>query len=203
MIRKLLWIFPVDPWYWSHKRWEERRQGVFLGDDVVPSNLSNVCELVIYLRSELARFVHYPTFDEVEGLVEEGHFDARVLHRLERRADLLIDAQTFTDATIHAIRHFAFEMLPKIQRIGFVGEKYLSEDGSSWYGKALTALPPDCLYLKRITDFFAITDKKIEYDGIFEIPGRCRYCLAPWNEEHRSKENDMKVCPGIGGNEND
>ena len=203
MIRNLCWVFPYDPWHKSHGRWEEDEPGVFPGLDVVPSNLSNVRKLCIGLDSELARFVHFPTLDEVESLVEKGQFDAKVLHRLDRRANLLRDAETFTDATVHAIRHFAFTLLPKIQEIGFVSERKLSVEGDFWYGKELTALPSDCLYLKRIMEAFKDTDKMIKYGGVFDSPERCRYCLAPWDKNHRSKTNNVKVCPGLGGNEAD
>lgn len=164
---------------------------------------SDVRELCILLDEELARSVHFPILDEVESLVEKGEFDASLLERLDYQQHTLRDTETFTAATMHAIEHFAFAMLPNIQKISFVGIRELSMEGISWYGKALTVLPSDCLYLKRITDALKNTDKVIEYGDVYDIPGICRYCLAEWSVEHRSAENDLKVCPGLGGNDTD
>ena len=168
MIRRLCWLFPDDPWYIEDERWVDETPAVLSGYDIVSSNLSNVRELRIVLESRSARAVHYPTLDEVESLIHEGEFDAEVLEGLDRRAYRLIDAETITNATVHAVRHFAFETLPNIRAVVFIGEKKLSKEGRTWYGKTLTAFPSDCLYLKRIREAFKDTDKLIEYGGVYE-----------------------------------
>lgn len=182
-------------------QWKELGSQGLIGFDTLSSNLKGAKVLVIYLAHELSLDVHYPLRSEVEDAVDRGIFSSDILDnldtdRVQKRAKW---AQTFTNVTAMSIDHLTSKVLPTIEEVHFVGSSHDNLDGKwSWFGKKLTSLPSDCLYLDRMRKLFEPDRLKIVWRGVERSPGICEYCGAEWTPEHRSHGSDVKACPHSG-----